>query len=184
MDKIVGYILKAAPQNYKCAYHVLNQQLGTKSFEMDLAVAGANSSLVDFNKSKLQSNPCFATLEEKFIGQLWKLKAESRPTTKQRAGEAPYSAFTPGFAMDLAVQLANNDKRLAIELIGICGNDDAESNMGRVTIKQPIDNAYATNASIHIEQELADAKMQLKMNQDLELVLKILLRLFFNTLMT
>lgn len=102
--------------------------------------ADSNIGIADYNRNYLSQNPCFRDLAAEFYASIWaddlqRAASESSAASfKELATIKPHVTLDktsedvgqkPGWLWQRALKYSHGDKLLAVQLIGVCGHDDA-----------------------------------------------------------
>lgn len=123
---------KVGSKNLVCVKNKVKDHIDLRSYQSDAEVGIRNSGKVASAQRNLKENPCFSNLYYNFNARLNRLSSvayptdvkNQKPTLGEFAGQGRFAKIQPGFALDLAMETAKGDPRLALELIGVCGHDD------------------------------------------------------------
>lgn len=97
------------------------------------SLRGKNFGLVRYFLGRLMTDDLFFTHAKEFYEELKAFDTEfifrnqligKKPSLKDVAGAGDYQALQPGWLWNLALKHARQNRRVAMEILGICGHDD------------------------------------------------------------
>jgi hypothetical protein len=119
----IGAVIKILPATQKAALVSYTRRIGTTVSKAE------NVSIVHMNRKELEENSCFKDLTVQFYSQLqFEDSIHSKKKGVQRRPSLADSSKSihkkDGWLWQMAMEYANQNSRLALALIGVCGHDD------------------------------------------------------------
>ncbi len=138
------------------------------------SVENANSGLDDYSNHLLGSSPALKTEAAEFYQAAKTLVYDPKlahgnylvehPQIGQSSGDADHASLKPGWLWNLALHYSHGNANRAMELIGICGNDDTLQGSFYVTLTpQEQEAAYEERKSVLDE---VITRLQVKLKSD------------------
>lgn len=162
------------PENssQKNAYSTLINLIHPQSYgEVVSSLRGKNAGLIAYFDRRVKNDDLFFTQAKAFYGELDEISEKFyglNPdrfhyqnlinfTLDEAAGKGIFSGIKPGWLWKLAVKHAKNDRKRAIEIIGLCGHDDAHFDQIRgYDGKREFDCPNMYNSLFYLPKSLGD----------------------------